>query len=278
METYPQLVQNEMAKGNVLLASLIDITLEGGSVLRYTDFETNITVGAATYAKRAFEFGSLPRSSDLSANNITVGFDNIDSALSAAFIANEPRGQDFRISLAFLNGTTGALISTPVLIWSGVTQKCDINEEVATVVAVDYQCRLSREMPCETFDRACPWIFGSTDCAFDETATALAGQTCDAGTTASAIVDAARTEADNYWKDGYVLITSGPATGQKGRVLSSVSGTVTLEHSLDLTPLSTNTYSIHQGCDQTDTTCEDRFNNLSNFRGCINLAGLVSNE
>lgn len=279
METYPALIQAEMAKGNVLLASLIDITLEGGTVLHYTDFETNITVGADTYAKRAFEFSALPRSSDLSANNISVNFDNVDSALSAAFLANEPRGQDFRVYLVFLNGSTGALISTPVLQWSGVTQKCDINEEIAAVSAVDYQCRLSRQMPCETFDRACPWIFGDANCAFDESTTALTGQTCDAGTTATVITDAARTEDDNYWKDGYVIITSGAATGQKRRILSSdAAGTVTLEHSLDDTPAAGNTYSIHQGCDQTDATCEDRFNNLSNFRGCINLAGLVSNE
>lgn len=277
METYSAAIQAEIAKGNVLVASMIDITLEDGSVLRYTDFEETLTWGAYTYAKRAFEFGGLPSSGDLSANSITVNFDNIDSALSAAFLANEPRGQDFRVYLAFLDAD-GLLVDDPPLRWSGVTQKCDLDEDVATVTAIDYQCLLSRQMPCETFDRSCPWVFGDVNCAFDESATALTGQTCDAGTTASVINDAARTEAADYWKDGYVQITSGPATGQKGRILSSATGVITLEHPLDDTPLATNTYSIHQGCDQTDTTCEDRFNNLSNFRGFINLAGLVSNE
>lgn len=81
------------------------------------------------------------------------------------------------------------------------------------------------------------------------------------------LTDTARLEPDGYFRYGVLKFTSGSNSGLAMEVKSFTNKTIEL-----LLPLSRpispgDTYTMTAGCDRTAPTCNDRFNNILNFRG-----------
>jgi uncharacterized phage protein (TIGR02218 family) len=271
MRTLHADVITEIGQPAVTFCYILELTLSGGSALRYTDWEENLVVDSDTYYSRGMEFGQAGMNTTLATDPITITLDNVDAALAAAAVANDLRGGGMVLQQVFLNAA-GAVIGDPVMVWSGTCAHTELDEDDCKVHGKSQMAKLDRTCPRRIFDKSCPWVFGDSDCAFDASTTQVTAQTCDAGATASEIADAARTEADDYWKDGILTMTSGATSGQVRRVLSSASGTVTLEHALSAAPAAGDGYTLQQGCDQSWNTCDSRFSNTDNFGGFVSLA------
>ena len=94
--------------------------------------------------------------------------------------------------------------------------------------------------------------------------------TADAGSTATILKDAARTEAEDYWNGGILEMTSGTNDGKRRQILTSVPGTITLLYAFS-NPIATgDTYTIKRGCDKSISSCRD-FENEINFGGFISI-------
>lgn len=271
MRTLHADVITEIEKNAVTFCYILELTLSGGSVQRFTDWEENLVVDSSTYYSRGMEFGQAMMNTTLATDPITITLDNVDAALAAAAVANDLRGGDMTLQQVFVT-TAGAVIGDPVMVWSGFCVHTELDEDSCKVHGKSQMARLDRVCPRRTFDKTCPWVFGDSDCAFDASATQVTAQTCDAGTTATVIADAARSEASDFWKDGILTMTSGATSGQARRVLSSAAGTVTLEHALTTMPSPGDEYTLQQGCDQSWNTCDSRFSNTDNFGGFVSLA------
>jgi len=91
----------------------------------------------------------------------------------------------------------------------------------------------------------------------------------EAGSSTVLIIDTAnRTEADGYWNNGIIEITSGVNDGEIRMVKeSNSSGNIDIIIPLPNTPGIGDTYSIERGCDKTAMMCKMKHDNWINFGG-----------
>jgi hypothetical protein len=75
----------------------------------------------------------------------------------------------------------------------------------------------------------------------------------------------------NYYIQGELKITSGDNSGCRRPILSDIAGVVTVIWPFPNVIANGNTYEIYPGCEKTITTCQDRFNNIENFRGFTHI-------
>lgn len=221
---------------------------------------------AQDYTPIAGKRGPVKHNMDMAVDFFNFTLDSVQITNLVALVA----GTDFRdkrlvIRKVFLDELDEA--ADAVILFDGKMDRITISEKnfnVQVISKINLKIRTGR-----FFQLLCPWTFGGTYCAFVRSSTGVTTQTCDAGCTTSVIKDAARGEADNYWKDGYVQFTSGENDGVNRRVTASSqsANTFTLDVALDNAPEAGDTYDLYQGCDKLVSTCEDRFSNQANFGG-----------
>lgn len=248
----------------------------GASLLQYTDWPEVVD----SYTPRALEFDALNQALDQGVGELTLRLDNTDLALTnALLVANNEVPLTLSLDLAFLDATGAVLDAVPLAEgWRATVELVDENE--ATLRAKAPFADLQEALPRRTLGGTCPWIFGDlTTCAATLSGIKgeVTGQTVDLGSTATVILDAARTEdgaytgPGSYWADGVLTVTSGAQTGAARRVKSSASGSLTLEFALPGAPAVGDTYTLVRGCNRAFATCEGRFANTAQFGGFANV-------
>lgn len=270
MRTYGSAAETAKNANQHRYLFLLEIETHSGTHY-YVRARSNVSFDGHTYLKKSFLFSESVHDVSMEMGQTEITVANLENALGAATITHDLRGRAVRLKQIFVDGT-GAPIGTGDdyndLLF-GTVEDVKLMKPVA-ILNVRLMSRLDRLVPQMTYGSQCRWVFAGTGCgAADGEVTA---QTCDSGTTATVIADAARAEAADYWKDGYVTMTSGDLAGESERVLSSATGTVTLEHSLSAAPDAGDTYTITRGCDRTYETCDDRYSNTANFGGFVNYS------
>jgi uncharacterized phage protein (TIGR02218 family) len=67
---------------------------------------------------------------------------------------------------------------------------------------------------------------------------------------------------------GTITVSSGVNSSVSANIKSAVVGvSLTLAYPLESAPSTGDTFTAYWGCDHTQATCTNRFNNLPNFRG-----------
>ena len=69
------------------------------------------------------------------------------------------------------------------------------------------------------------------------------------------------------YAQGTITFSSGPNTGATANVKNADAGALYLSYPLPNPPSAGDAFTVYQGCDHTQATCQNKFNNLSNFRG-----------
>lgn len=97
--------------------------------------------------------------------------------------------------------------------------------------------------------------------------------TADAGGSTTTMVDAARTEADDYWRFGTLEITSGDNDGLIRPISDFVAATdtTTLLYPFPYTIAAGVTYTIRRGCNKTSQWCSVNHTNWANSGGFVGL-------
>ncbi len=278
-QNLPGPVAAEKEKQQVQVTELYDFVLST-QTLRFTDHHDPIQFfdlgsSPATYTPLAIRREKSESNLDSRVDSIRIVVDNVTKAMSSYIANNEFRGRRLAIRRVFTNLLSDATYFQSV--FDGIMDRPIIGNTRAQIEAISRLGFLQRLGPRRMFGLRCGWRFAvqppDSGCANGVTPAALkdtkASQTVDAGSTATVIQDAARTEADGYWVIGVATMTGGTAAniGVKRRIIASQSGQFTLDLSLPATPQAGDTYDIERDCDLSLDDCSNRFGNQANFGG-----------
>jgi uncharacterized phage protein (TIGR02218 family) len=123
-------------------------------------------------------------------------------------------------------------------------------------------------------NKTCRARLGDAKCTKDLTAFTVTG-TLTTVTSSSVFGDSARAEADDYFAEGLITFTDGPAVGLSQKVKAFATGGFTLSLPLGYTPEVGDAYTAIAGCaKRLEEDCRDKFDNVVNFQGEPHLPGI----
>ena len=275
----PAALVTEKAKTQVAIAELFDFVLDT-QTLKFTSYTKDVDFfdlngAAATYTSIPIAREGAETNVDMRIDAIRIIVDNVSKAMSSYIANNEFRGRRLVIRRVFTNLLSDNTYFQPV--FDGIMDRPLIGNTRAQIEAVSRLGFLSRTGPRRMYQLRCNWRFAvappDSGCANGISAATLkdkkTGQTVDAGSTATVVKDADRTEATHYWKIGIVTFTGGTAVniGVKRRVVASQTGQFTVDVALPATPAPGDAYEIERDCDLSFEDCQNRFANTGNFGG-----------
>lgn len=275
----PAALVTEKGKQQIAIAELFDFLLDT-QTLKFTSYTKDVSFfdlqgSPAIYTAIPISREGAETNLDMRVDAIRIAVDNVTKAMSSYIANNEFRGRRLVIRRVFTNLLTDATYYQPV--FDGVMDRPLIGNTRAQIEAVSRLGFLTRMGPRRMYQLRCNWRFAvappDSGCANGISAATLkdkkTAQTVDAGSTATVIQDAARTEAAGYWKIGIVTFTGGTAAnvGVKRRVVASAAGSFTMDVALPAVPAAGDAYEIERDCDLSFEDCQNRFANTANFGG-----------
>ncbi len=225
------------------------------------------------YLPMSLRRSAIPTSSKLEIDAITGEFDNVDFAWSHWLATVELRGKKIVIRRVFLDLLTDA--TQAKILFSGIINRVRVTEEKANL-----ECRSrikSLEVETGVLQQLyCGYIFGDIFCALP--IPNQLNQTIDAGSTTTEIIDAARTEVDDWWNDGLITFIDGENAGEERKVVDFIAATdkIILDFSLPKIPVAGDRYNIERGCDKSYDVCKNRYGNQANFGGFRDIPQLIN--
>lgn len=263
------------AGGIFLMADLWTITLRGGTVLRWTNADTTLTVGGNTFAASTDQGGQplIKRGPIRCVRGLEV--DTLDVTLQ---VGSTAQLSGIKLPLAAHNGAfDGAQVMLERAVmssWSDTSAGAFtiFEGEVAGVDPATAQTVLhikstlekhNIQMPHTVFMPGCANAFGDAGCGKDLGALTSTG-TAGASTNASQVTGVAG--ADNYYNLGVITMTSGAAAGSRRSIKSFAGGVVVPAVPFPVAPSAGDTYSVYPGCARTLAACQG-WSNTNRFRG-----------
>ena len=261
------------------ILTFVDIFLDS-ETLHFVNNDANISFfdlngTPATYNALKMTREANEEALDMSIKTLVGGLDNIDQAMSAYISANSFRDKRIVIRACFRS-----LINEAIHAWKvfdGFMDKPQISKKEFRVELVPRLGRgtlginigVKQQILCRH-----PFAITGGRCAYGVSADDLkdlkAAQVVDSGSV-SFIIDAARTEADDYWNFGYITFASNTLTTALRNVSRMIKDFVAAEdkvypvYAFPTAPQAGDTYSIERGCDRTLDSCQNKFGNAINF-------------
>lgn len=271
------------------ILNFVDIFLDEETLHYVTnDFNVdffNLDGNAQAYIALRMVRGEKTEKLDMSIQTLTAGLDNIDQAMSYQISQ-----RNFRDRRIVIRGCFRNLISDAANAWKifdGYMDKPVITKKEFRVELVprlgrgtlNHKIGVKQQLFCRY-----PFASSGGRCAYDIAVATLkdikTGQVVDSGDTGY-IVDAARTEADDYWNYGHITFAADTLTEGLRGVSRMIKDFVAAEDkiyvviALPAAPQAGDTYSIERGCDHSLESCQNKFNNSANFGGIHTLPAMM---
>lgn len=273
-----------LASRQFILVDLYTFTLVDGTVLRYCSGDVSIVYGGNTYLcggftgpyfKREGEGSTIKWETGLAVSTLefTVYPGPSGAVNGTAFSTFCGQGgfdyADFRLDRAVMttyNSLASGIIPNIFVGTTGEISSGAGGGERFTIYS--YNDLLNIQIPRNTYQPPCINTLFDGACSLVKASFAVTGS-CLTGTTASSI-NATLAQATEYFDLGSIRFTSGANNGAVRMVKSYTNGTPS--NFLIIPPLSTvptiaDTFTAYPGCDKTQSTCQQKFDNLANFRG-----------
>ncbi|MDD3370759.1 MAG: DUF2163 domain-containing protein [Alphaproteobacteria bacterium] len=272
MKTATTQLAAHIAGETTTLATCWKVTRKDGTVFGFTDFDQNLTVDGVVYeARTGYTRSAIHAISDLSVDNL-----DIDSALdSEALTAGDLRSGvwDNAEVLVFLVNWA-AVVQGKIILKRGTIGQVTLKDAAFTAEMRGLTQALSQQIG-ELYTPDCRADLGDARCKIDLSALTVSS-TATATTDRYGFTDAARTEADAYWKGGLLTWTSGENKGRKMEIRAFASGVFTFFLPMPSDIAVGDGYSVQPGCDKAFSTCCSKFSNAANFRGEPHVPGTDS--
>ncbi len=251
--------------------------------LTFFDFLTTTPV---TYYGMKMSREKKTESMDMTIQTLKVAMDNVDQALSYYATKN------LRNRRVVIRGCFRNLISDSVnafLIFDGFLNNPHWTDKSFTAElfprlgrgTLDSKMGIRQQLPCRL-----PFAIAGGRCARDIAAAVLKDekttQTVDSGT-ADYVIDAARTEANDYWNFGYLTFADDTLTVALRGVVREIQDFIAADHKvlfkigLSMAVQAGDTYKIERGCDRSLDSCINKFNNGTNYGGIHTLPSIMVN-
>jgi len=221
---------------------------------------------AAVYQPVPGSRSSAKSSLGLDIDRVRVGISNVDKSLVGYLQANEFRGRRIVIRQVFTNvlGSSGDAVT----IFDGLMDSPAVDDKWLSINVVPRISSLKKKAPHIWYQLPCNWRFGGEECGVNVADAAYSkSKTCDADCTTTELKGVDVTEADRYWRRGYVRFTSGQNDGYRQTVDTSIVGQITLDNPMPYAPAVGDTYTVRTGCDKTLFMCSGDYGNEANFGG-----------
>jgi len=259
-----------------LMADLYTFTLRSGSILRWTQADTDLVLGSTFTAST--DQGTQPiiqRGSIHMAKGLEVGTMDLDllcggsaqiSGIPLALYAHNGGFDGCRVKVErVFMPTWGDTSNGSTILFEGNVAGVDPSSTLVTLHVKDDRERLTNTMPHTIFMPGCANTFGDANCGKNLVALTDAG-TAGSGTNANQ-VNVGTGHTDGYYSLGVLAMTSGLAAGSRRAVKSYLSGIAVLTMPLPSAAAPGDTFTIYPGCARSQSACVV-WGNLGRFRGC----------
>lgn len=248
-----------------IIAELYTITLVDGTTLYYTTADTDLTYRGDLYLSRgiAIERDTIRSSVGVEVDDVMITLYPMPTTLiqgvtlpifvnnggfDGAFIKIERARQAYTVHL-FEGMVTDAQADRT---------KVNLTVSASTVL-------LNIQMPRNLYNPSCIHTLFDGGCglaksAFDFPSTAASGSLKNK-------ILCGLTQDNGYFDLGTLLFTSGENTGISSTIKVYETGVFTLAYPLLRVPAIGDTFIAYPGCDGTQASCKDKFNNFLKYRG-----------
>ena len=256
----------------IRMADLYTVTLVGGSTLRYTSWDSNLTVLGNVFLagpphlrrsqieeKIGLEVAALELAVLAAQTDTINGVPILEMIASGAF-----DGASLRIDRLFMDAA-GNQIGT-VVRFSGVIGAVEeVTRSSARLTVEALVSRLSQQLPAIILQPNCANTLFDARCGLVKSsfAESLAVQ---AGSTVNKLISLS-TKPDGYYDNGQIAFTSGANNGLVKAVKRYAGQQFFFNSPLPFLPTAGDAFTAYPGCDKTQSTCTNKFSNLANFEG-----------
>lgn len=256
------------------LATIWRVTRADGQVFGYTDHDADVVYGALTHiASAGYTASAVETRAGLAADNLEItGLLDAPSITEADLMAGKWDFAKVEISLINWADTSQGILRQRVgrLGEVRVARGRFIAELLGLAVALQQSVGRVVQVACDA-------RLGDARCKVN-----LATYTVSGAVTAvssrRAFTDAARAEAQHWFRYGRVIWTSGANNGYAMEVDSFASGAFGLALPMPYDIAISDTYSAYAGCDKSGRLgaahCKAKFSNYVNFQGFEDVPGM----
>jgi uncharacterized phage protein (TIGR02218 family) len=258
-------------------ADLVTLTLVDGTVIRYTSADVSLLWGGHQFLSFRMNREKIKASLGLSVDQLAMTL--LPSATDT--LAGVPYIQ--AIYLGALDGATILLEKAYLSDWGdprvplsanvvGVLHGFEgsVSDLTASTTEVQLTVKsalelLNMDMPRELYQSTCLHIVYDAGCTLSRAAFTVTG-----AVTGSPSLNGFHTglsQADGYFDQGVIALTSGAASGSRRTVKSYAGGTFNFVLPLPALPSVGDTFLVYPGCDRTQATCSGKFGNIAHFKG-----------
>jgi uncharacterized phage protein (TIGR02218 family) len=262
-----------------IVADLLTITLQGGTVYRWTSYSEDITTDGHTWT--AGGTGTAPLVGRGKVRD-TIGLDPSDldisllcgdsaelggQRLAAAAVAGAFDWATVTLHRAYMS-SPGVVVGTLVRFAGQVSEVTPAGSAVRLSVRSDLEA-LNQVLPRNVYRELCIHAVFDAGCGLAVASYTTTG-TVQAGSTA-ALVKLNVLTSSGYYNGGRFVFTSGALDGVERTIATYINsggvGNFTFTTPLPSAPATSDGASVIPGCDKTMAICSSRFSNLNRRRG-----------
>lgn len=253
------------------MADLYTFFLINGTILRYALWDSDITYQGNLFSSSGpgfsrskvrcvtgVEVDTLDLNIYANSSHLVNGQPFLAAARAGAF-----DGANVRVDRVFM--TAAPAIVGGIIHFTGVVGPMVVGRTEAKVTISSPLQKLNIQMPRNLFQPGCLHTLYDAGCAVARAAVAVP-TAADAATTTRLTTSTLGAYAKGYFDAGYVQFTSGALAGTTRTVKTFADGVVQLLNPLPTAPAVGDKFNIFPGCDKSQGTCRQKFNNLPNFR------------
>ncbi len=259
-----------------IIADCYTFMLRTGLILTYTNADVPVTLNGYVFAANSIIIDGMKFKCSVGLavdqQQITISARATDTVGGVPFLQALRNGVfdgcEIQRERAFLNSWSAADAASPigsVIFFKGRIGTIDsIGRTTAQITVNSDLVLLDLQMPRNVYSPACQHVLYDSGCTLVKSAFGTAG-TVGAGSTNSTINWSG---ASTNFNQGTITFSSGINAGVTANVKTAVAGvSVSLSYPLLNPPGTGDAFSVYFGCDHTQSTCTNKFNNLANFRG-----------
>ncbi len=270
MKTLSSALQLLLATDHFNMADLFTITLVTGTVLRLTTADIDIVSGGNTFShvgplitRSKITWTTGLETDELDINVLPGAMDSIEGYPFLSAVQNGVfDGAEVQLERAFMS-TWGDTSAGTVVLFAGRVAGIDAYRTIANVKINSYKELLNIQLPRNLYGSACSLVLYDNQCTVSEASYTFTG-TVGSGATRTSIPVSGVSKPDGYFAQGILVLKAGLVRRMVKTWSSSV---VVPNYPLPAAPGSGDAVKLVAGCDQTLTTCTNRFANQNHFKG-----------
>ena len=267
-----------------LVANCYTITLQSGTVYQWTSADLNIVLGARTFTCTSDNSASQPvikrgpirhaRGKQVETCELTLfsGMTVLIGGIPLPLFAHNGGFDSAKVLVEWVpmgpGGWGDTSLGSVVLFQGKVADVAPSTTGVKLNVKSSKEKLTLAQMPRTVFQSSCANAFGDSNCGKSlaglTVTTPVTGGASSSGFTASGLAQAA-----GYFNLGMILFTTGVCAGASRAIYAhGAGGVLALVTPLPATPGLGDTFQITPGCDKQWSTCQTKFSNGNQYRGC----------